>query len=97
LFGWTYEGMHVRGAYGHDEKPIFKKKPSAFECDMIDLYTSGAWSSSQLEDHSKQLSWQCASIPTRYNYGGKSVDFSKNSLDSYNSSYKSYKMTSSSF
>jgi hypothetical protein len=48
--------MHVRGAYGHDEKPIFKKKPSAFECDMIDLYTSGAWSSSQLEDHSKQLS-----------------------------------------
>jgi hypothetical protein len=54
--------MHVGNAHGHDEEPIFFRKPSAFDCGMDVLCGGGAWGSSQLEDHSKPMNQQCAFV-----------------------------------
>ncbi len=72
------------------------QKLSAFDYGTDGLCEGGVWGSGQLEDHSKQPSQHCASIPTGQICGGKFISSSKNLPTSYNSSSSSYTMTLSS-
>jgi hypothetical protein len=44
---------------------FFFQKPGAFDDGIHGLCRGGAWGLGQLEDCSRQPSWQCAFIPTR--------------------------------
>ncbi len=89
LFGWTYQGMPIIGAHGHDGEPIFFQKPSAFDCGTNVLCGGSAWGSSWWEDSFKFMKGQCVSILTKYICGGKSIGSSRKSSNSYNSSFDS--------
>jgi hypothetical protein len=55
--------MHVEGTHNSDMAPNLCQKPSAkFNYGMNGVYKNGAWSSGQLEDHSRPLRDQCAYV-----------------------------------
>jgi hypothetical protein len=64
---------------------------------MNGVYGSGDWGSYQLEDRSRLMNWQYVSISTRYISGGKFINSSKKTFNSYNNSCGFYNTTLSSF
>jgi hypothetical protein len=54
--------MHVGGLHGNDGEQFFFQKPNAFDYGTYGLSGGGAWGLGRLEDCSRQLNQQCASL-----------------------------------